>query len=464
MNADILIVTVLPEEYAAVLGELTDARPVQGTPDAPNICAWRVGTLARDGGGTYRVALALVGSAGNVNASQAIARSVERWEPRYALLVGIAGGLATAGCAVGDVVVSTEVVGYEYGKLDGGFLPRPHWTHQVDPGLRASAQGFAAANPGWWQGTPGQRSKVLFGTVASGDKVMDDPSAPMFAAVLQIWPKLHAVEMEGAGAAAAVDYLRAAGTRVGFLIVRGISDIPRPPAERTGENAQTTERDANKLGACKAAARFVARWIAADWPVTPLAGIPAEVEGVREHGPPVGDSTNKGLSPTRPEIAASAVAPDPPRVAAEPPRSATEAASDSLLLDLSATYKIQKMYRDSSGHVYRHDYLGVVRLANRGLHILRVWAIEVEFPSILVPPDKAGAARNGSARRRLTSDERGAPIYPGESAELVFTYTMNDDIYWNAHQLQKGPFQLRAFIDDKLVIQKSVPFKEMENF
>lgn len=268
-TADILIVTVLPEEYEAVRSQLTDARPAQGTPDAPNTHAWRLGTIAREGGGTYRVALALVGGAGNVNASQALAMSVARWQPRYALLVGIAGGLAAAGCAVGDVVVSTEVYGYEYGKLDGGFQARPNWIYQVDPGLRASAQGFAVANPDWAQSTATPRPKVLFGPVAAGDKVVDDPSDPMFAAVLRLWPKLHAVEMEGAGAAAAIEHLRAAGTRVGFLIVRGISDRPRPPGERDGESAQTGERDANKQRACEAAARFVARWIATEWPVAP---------------------------------------------------------------------------------------------------------------------------------------------------------------------------------------------------
>lgn len=267
--ADILIVTVLPEEYGAVIAQLTGARLAQGTAGAPNPYAWRLGTLASGGGGDYRVAVALVGGAGSANASQAMTRSVTRWRPRYALLVGIAGGLPTGGCAAGDVVVATEVFGYEYGKLDGGFQARPNWIYQVDPGLRASAQGFAAANPGWAEGLPEPRPKVLFGPIAAGDKVVDDPSDPMFAAALRLWPKLQAVEMEGAGAAAAVEHLRAGGSHVGFLTVRGISDMPRLPAEREGQSAQTGERDANKQRACEAAARFVARWIAAEWPAVP---------------------------------------------------------------------------------------------------------------------------------------------------------------------------------------------------
>lgn len=269
-QVDILLITVLPDEYAAVLRVLSNARQVPGTPDAPNLYGWRLGTIARTYGGAYRVALALTGSAGTVIASQAVVRSAERWRPRYVLLVGIAGGLSLGGCAPGDVVVSTEIYGYEYGKLDRGFHPRANWTYQVDRGLLTSVQAFAAANPDWWTGDS-PAPKVLFGPVASGEKVVDDPSDPSFAAVLHHWPKLQAVEMEGAGAAAAIEELRAVGSHaIGFLMLRGISDMPRPPSARAeGAAAQTAERDANKRRACDVAAAFAVRWIAAEWPVEP---------------------------------------------------------------------------------------------------------------------------------------------------------------------------------------------------
>lgn len=270
-GTDILIVTVLREEYTAVLQLLSNTRPVQGRPDAPALYGWRTGTVAREPGGEYRVVLALTGSAGTVTASQAVVRSVERWKPRYVLLVGIAGGLPPDGCAVGDAVVSTKIYGYEYGKVEDGFQPRPDWVYQVDGGLCTSAQAFVAANPGWCAGIV-PAPKVLFGPVASGNKVVDNPADPSFAAVLKHWPKLQAVEMEGAGAAAAIDELRTVGVHhVGFLMVRGISDMPRPPGERDGAVAQTGERDANKRRACEVAASFAVRWIAAEWPVEPRA-------------------------------------------------------------------------------------------------------------------------------------------------------------------------------------------------
>jgi nucleoside phosphorylase len=266
---DILLVTVLPEEYGAVLRLLSNPAPVQGKPDAPTLYGWRTGTIPRAQGGAYRVVLAMTGQAGTVRSSQAVVRSVERWKPRYVLLVGIAGGLPPSGCSLGDAVVSTHLYGYEYGKIDSsGFQPRLDFIYQVDQSLCTSAQAFVAATPDWHSGS-GAAPRVAFGPVASGDKVVDDPAEPFFAAVIKQWPKLHAVEMEGAGAAAAIEELRAAGNVVGFLMVRGLSDLPRPAAERAGAATQTGERDTNKRRACDVAASFAVRWIAAEWPVEP---------------------------------------------------------------------------------------------------------------------------------------------------------------------------------------------------
>lgn len=69
---------------------------------------------------------------------------------------------------------------------------------------------------------------VIAGEVASGDQVVDDPTNAFFAAVLKRWPKIKAVEMEGAGASAAIEQAQAYGFPVGFMMIRGISDVPRP--------------------------------------------------------------------------------------------------------------------------------------------------------------------------------------------------------------------------------------------
>jgi nucleoside phosphorylase len=81
----------------------------------------------------------------------------------------------------------------------------------------------------WWReaDNPDRRPRTRTGIVASGDKVIDDPDAAFFAAVRKQWPKVLAVEMEGAGVGAAVHDAQAERKPVGFLIVRGISDMPQ---------------------------------------------------------------------------------------------------------------------------------------------------------------------------------------------------------------------------------------------
>ena len=80
--------------------------------------------------------------------------------------------------------------------------------------------------------------------IASGDKLIDDPEEAFFAAVVNMWPKLLAVEMEGAGVAAAVHAAQSQRHSVGFVLVRGISDMPH--AKTAGEGASTGELETDR--------------------------------------------------------------------------------------------------------------------------------------------------------------------------------------------------------------------------
>jgi nucleoside phosphorylase len=114
--------------------------------------------------------------------------------------------------------------------------------------------------------------QVIAAPVASGDKVVDDPSADFFSEVLASWPKLRAVEMEGAGAAAAVRDLTDSGKSVGFAMIRGISDLPWSKSDRPSDSAsdvQTVERDQWKEYAADAAATFAVQLMAHGWPLPP---------------------------------------------------------------------------------------------------------------------------------------------------------------------------------------------------
>ena len=274
---DIAIITVLREEATAVRALLGDTELAKPTLSFPrNLYAWEWGTVQSPRfERPYTVAHALVGHAGGTPGYGATLKTIERWNPTYVLLVGIAGGLGTR-ISRGDVALSTHIYGYEYGKLEGQkFTPRPDWNHQVDNALLRSAVTMADRDSTWHAHLPKPPSapeftpKVLEGPIASGDKVVDHQRSSFFRKVSDAWNgKLIAVEVEGAGAAAAVAAAREAGMNPGFLMVRGISDIPPSDASSTSAN-QTSERDTWKDFAAAAAAGFAAHFIKQGWPIAP---------------------------------------------------------------------------------------------------------------------------------------------------------------------------------------------------
>jgi len=191
------------------------------------------------------------------------------------LLIGIAGGLQPQVVSKGDVVLSSDIWGYEYGKIEHGFHPRPDLKFGADTALLNCAVAFSHRNSDWAKSIETSRpettdiSKVVFGPVASGDKIIDDIGDPFFQSVLQAWPKLCAVEMEGVGASAAIKTARDKGQVVGFLMVRGISDMPPDFTRGTQTSSQTAQRDAWKKYASAAAATFAVQFIREAWPMAP---------------------------------------------------------------------------------------------------------------------------------------------------------------------------------------------------
>jgi nucleoside phosphorylase len=272
---DVALVTIIPEEYAAVLACLDQHWHPAGTGESPNQYGWQLGEItARHVQKPYRVVVALASQAGNVSSAMATIETVQRWSPRYVVLLGIAGGLLRKEMSRGDLAISSVIWGYEYGKIDDGFVPRGDFTYVVDRPLLTAAQTMDITNPEWRKriavNPPAgvKEPKLFAGAIGSGDKVMDDASDAFFQAVLQRWPKLIAVEMEGAGAAAAIQTTREKGQQAGFIMVRGISDLPRWE-DAPDSQPQTAERDTWKRYASAAAATFVTELIRQRWPVPP---------------------------------------------------------------------------------------------------------------------------------------------------------------------------------------------------
>lgn len=269
-SIDVVILTVLPQEYDAVCSQFAQLRPSPSVSGAANLYAWQIGEVPCPRlGGTYIVSIGMMGRAGTPQSALATVDAIQRWQARYVFFVGIAGGLA--GLSKGDVVVADVIYGYEYGKVERVFLPRDNWTYKTDLGLLNASQAYALREH-WLERIHAQppsacKPRVTAGEVVSGDKVVDDPTNEFFAEVLKRWPKAKAVEMEGTGVGAAIEQAHALGTSVGFTMIRGISDMPRPPQDQ--ESRGTVERDSWKTYASDTAAAFAVGLIAQGLPELP---------------------------------------------------------------------------------------------------------------------------------------------------------------------------------------------------
>ena len=282
-KVDVAIITVLPEEYKAVMAECGAKNcRLDSRSGRPNTHAWRLANIRRTAsGGPYRAVIALAGKANELSGYEVTRRTIEKYDARYVLLVGVAGGFPEDDLCIGDVVVSKIIYGYEYGKLGkDGFKARPDLTYPVSSILLTASLAFSI-EPRWADGVKvkapaeGVKPKIVHGNVASGNKVVDDPSNEFWKAVKDGWnDKIHAVEMEGAGAAhAAKEFGDSEGKAVRFLMIRGISDMPKSGEEKI---VRTEERDLWKNFASASAARFAVELIRRGWPEPPLKRAVAE--------------------------------------------------------------------------------------------------------------------------------------------------------------------------------------------
>lgn len=228
--ADVAILTVIREEFKAVLARLVNPVFYQRHGEA-NTYAWHTSEVPPLGGGRpYRVVLAMAGRGAQASSSQCANATLARWRPRYVLLVGIAGGFDREGLQRGDVVLSQTIFFYQYGALRGGQSQLRHdFVYRPDVALWTSA---LSVNEAWTKGLVPPKAqlrgpRMLLGNVASGDVLVDDRSSVFWHEVEKAWERLLAVEMEGAAVAAVVEAAQAARITVGFLMIRGISDMPR---------------------------------------------------------------------------------------------------------------------------------------------------------------------------------------------------------------------------------------------
>jgi len=171
---------------------------------------------------TYRVVVMPLLNMGRVEAATATGDAIRRWRPRYVWLVGIAGGLAKAGVALGDVLIADQIADYELQKLTPEG-PTIRWqVHRVDPRLLGAARNLRGDS--WLTLVTGTRPDAgvprrHIGPICTGDKVIANG---LLDAYRDVWAKLVGVEMEAGGTASAAFQ---AANIPGFFMVRGVSDL-----------------------------------------------------------------------------------------------------------------------------------------------------------------------------------------------------------------------------------------------
>jgi nucleoside phosphorylase len=149
------------------------------------------------------------------------------FEPKIALYVGIAGGIAEKGVKLGDVIAATEVFDYDGGKEDAdGFRPRTRQLHSSF--ALTQLAGFTMVEENWRKRITNMVGGLDLGEpiahsepIAAGSKVVASTKSETFKLVRATADRAVAVEMEGSGFLGAIH--RYDG--VDGIIVRGASDL-----------------------------------------------------------------------------------------------------------------------------------------------------------------------------------------------------------------------------------------------
>ncbi len=209
-----VVLTALTVEYLAVRTHLTDLQEEMH----PQGTIYERGTFIANGH-EWEVGIVEVG-AGNAGAGVEAERAINHFQPDILFFVGIAGGIKDV--EIGDVVVATDVYGYESGKVGEQFFTRP----KAGKSAHALVQrARAEARKGEWlhrlTNSPVPQPRVRVAPIAAGEKVIASRQSDIFQLLRASYNDAIAVEMEGFG------FLSAAFAypNIKAIVIRGISDL-----------------------------------------------------------------------------------------------------------------------------------------------------------------------------------------------------------------------------------------------
>lgn len=248
-GVDFVIITALEEERDAVLDKLPGYQREKPTEEDIRVYYSAQLPVTYPGGtkGVYDIVLVPLLGMGRTQAATATTDAIRRWHPRYVLLVGIAGGVAESDVALGDVLVSDQIVDYELQRISGDDLEIRWKAFPAHPRMMGAARNFQDET---WQRLLNEERPEAgvpvrhIGPIASGDKVI--ASSQFLDRFRNTWSRLIGVEMEAAGVAIAAHQ---ATLQPGLLMVRGVSDL-------ADEQKRSPDVEAWRSYACDVAASY----------------------------------------------------------------------------------------------------------------------------------------------------------------------------------------------------------------
>ncbi len=188
-----LILTALPVEYKAVRGHLEGLEEHMGPDGVVFECGW-LNALESP----RYIAIAQSG-VGNIRAGVVAQKAISFFNPEVVVFIGTAGGLKDV--AIGDVVAATKVYGYEYGRAERSFKPRP-LLHICSFGLEQCARAEVIRGEWLREAGPGPTHELpsaLVAPIAVGSKVVASTDSAAFAFLRESFSDAVAVEMEALG-------------------------------------------------------------------------------------------------------------------------------------------------------------------------------------------------------------------------------------------------------------------------
>jgi nucleoside phosphorylase len=160
------------------------------------------------------VQLGKMGSLSYAGATLTAFESINNWNPKVVLMIGVAMGVNEEKQRIGDVLISDTIISYEIQRLSKGGITQRGSIVDAGAVLLDRFKNIAWTNPI----DDGLFSKILPSQILSGEKLIDNLKERN--KILKVFPQASGAEMEGAGIYAAC---KRANLNE-WLLVKGICD------------------------------------------------------------------------------------------------------------------------------------------------------------------------------------------------------------------------------------------------